>query len=113
EGRRQQLLGVENSCALTRRFVRAGIDVVLADVLTPETIEVYRADVDGLMIVGLRITAAEARRRAAGRPLHLTPAEFERLHAEEGRYSLGYDQIVDVDHCDLSSQLELVRRLWT
>ena len=42
-GRSQQRLGVENTCDLARRFVTSGIDVVIADVVTP-TARIYRAD---------------------------------------------------------------------
>jgi len=112
-GRRQQLLGVENACELARRFLNARVDVVLADVLTPETIVTYRKRLTDLMIIGFRISWPEAERRAAQRPRHLTPAELERLHRDEHRYNLSYDHVIDVDHCDATAQTEQVRRLWT
>ena len=112
-GRQQQHLGVENACDLARRFASHRMDVVLADVLSPETTAIYRARISDLVIIGLRISPDAAQRRAAGRPHHLTRTEFDRLHADERRYALAYDHVVEVDDCDGPGQIELVRRLWS
>ena len=42
EGRRQQHVGVENACCLARRFIDHAIEVIVADVVTPETLMLYR-----------------------------------------------------------------------
>ena len=39
EGLAHQRLGVENACTLVRNFQASGFDVILADVLTPATLE--------------------------------------------------------------------------
>src|SRR5690349_9064016 len=80
EGRRQQMLGVENSCALAGSFLRDGSDVVMADVVAPQTAPVYRALISAALIK-LSIAPAVAFERALARGLHVTAAEFERLHA--------------------------------
>ena len=72
EGIRQQRLGVENACGLARRFLEAGIEVVLADVVDASTISLYRGRLPGLLAVRLRLSLEAARHRAAQRPIHLT-----------------------------------------
>jgi hypothetical protein len=111
-GRLQQRVGVENTCDLTRRFHRGGIDVVVADVLTPETMSIYRRLLPAAVIVGFRITPHEAWRRAALRPMHLTRAEFERLHRDEMTRTPQYDHTVDVDRLDIGAQVAAVRMIW-
>ena len=73
----QQRLGVENACDLARRFASSGIEVVIADVVTVQTAELYRTRLPSVLIVHLRISLAEARRRATQRPVYLTEDEFE------------------------------------
>src|SRR4051812_40071421 len=80
DGRRQQHLGVENACGLARRFLEAEVDVVIADVMTPDTAEMYRTLLPDIFIVHLRVSLAKARRRAAMRPTYITELEFLTLH---------------------------------
>jgi len=112
-GLRQQHLGVENACDLARRFARSGIEVLIADVLTPRTAELYRARLPSVLIVQLRISLAEARRRAAMRPVYLTHDEFELLHREQPADAELYDAVVDVDGLDLAAQAAAVRGVWS
>ena len=112
-GLNQQRLGVENACDLARRFASSGIEVVIADVLTPQTAELYRARLSDVMIVHLRISLTEARRRAARRPVYLTDDEFERLHRQQPSDARLYDDVVDVDGLDLAGQVAAVRRIWS
>ncbi len=109
----QQRLGVENACDLARRFASSGIEVVIADVLTPRTAELYRARLSDVMIVHLRISLTEARRRAAQRPVYLTDDEFELLHRQQPSDARLYDDVVDVDGLDLAAQVAAVRRIWS
>jgi len=108
----QQRLGVENACDLARRFASAGIEVVIADVLTLSTAELYRARLPSVMIVHLRISLAGARRRATQRPVYLKDDEFEQLHREQPAGAELYGQVVDVDGLDLAAQVGEVRRIW-
>ena len=109
----QQRLGVENTCDLARRFAGSGIEVVIADVLTLGTAEHYRALLPSVLIVQLRISVGEARRRAALRPVYLTVDEFELLHRQQPSDARLYDDVVDVDQLDLAAQVAAVRRLWS
>ncbi|MEV0827271.1 AAA family ATPase [Nonomuraea rubra] len=83
EGRRQRRLSAVNACSLARNFVTAGMDVVVADVLNEETLAVYRASLDGLLVVHLHVAYGRARERAEGRPVHITWDEFAMLHREQ------------------------------
>jgi len=112
-GRLQQRLGVENTCDLARRFVSSGIEVVITDVLTLRTAELYRALLPSVLIVQLRISVGEARRRATLRPVHLTDDEFEQLHREQPTDAELYDRVVDVDGLDVSAQVAAVRDCWS
>src|SRR3954464_893987 len=72
EGRQQQRLGVTNACSLARNFLATGIEVVIADVLTPETCDLYRRELPGWLIVHMTVDLREAMRRAASRKVWLT-----------------------------------------
>ena len=111
-GRSQQRLGVQNSCDLARRFVRTGIDVVIADVLTVDTARIYRSRLPELTIVGLAISFAGAAHRAASRPVHLREKEFRMLYRDQAAHLDLADHVVEVDDLDLAAQTAAVRRLW-
>jgi hypothetical protein len=67
EGHRQLRLGVENGCTLARRFLDHGIEVVIADVLTPETVGLYRRLLPDLVVVHLQVlTESRSTTRFAG-----------------------------------------------
>ena len=65
-----------------------------------------------MLIVHLRISVGEARRRADQRPVYLTDDEFEQLHREQPAGAELYDNVVDVDGLDLAAQVGEVRRIW-
>ena len=64
-GALQQQIGVHNACDLTHRFVEAGIEVDLADIVTAHTLKIYRDRVPEILVIRLRVSLTEARRRAA------------------------------------------------
>lgn len=111
-GADQQRIGVENTCDLARRFLGAGISVVIADVVSVATAALYRSRLPAVMIIQLRISFDEARRRASRRPVHLTDDEFRLLHRDHPDDSALYDHVVEVDGLDLAAQVGAVRRLW-
>ncbi|MET9317094.1 hypothetical protein ABZX12_35190 [Kribbella sp. NPDC003505] len=80
EGREQQWLGVTNACSLARSFLAMGIEVIVTDVLTPETCDLYRCGLPGCLIVHMTVGLPEAMRRAASRKVWLTDHEFRMLH---------------------------------
>jgi predicted kinase len=80
EGLRQRHLGVRNACAVAMNILRTDIDVVVTDVLTPESAELYRELLTECLIVRIVVSFEEAQRRAATRRLFLTVDESEALH---------------------------------
>ena len=112
EGRLQQRIGVENACDLTQRLHFVGVDVVLADVVSAETLGIYRERLPSLVIVKLRLPLAAARRRASSRPLYLTDQEFEDLHAADGSTDLRVDAVLDVEHLTPDEQTRALMQVW-
>jgi predicted kinase len=112
EGEEQQWLGVTNACSLARNFLATGIDVVVADVLTPETCDLYRRELPGCLIVHMTVGLLEAMRRAASRKVWLTDHEFRTLHEADVANPPDADHRIQVDTLDLENQAEKVARLW-
>jgi adenylylsulfate kinase-like enzyme len=113
DGLRQQRLGARNACALARGFVQDGIDVVVADVLTAETLALYRELLPGCVVVRLTVPLDEARRRAATRTLWLTDDEFVTLHRDDAGAGLAVDHVLDARDLASSEQTAAVEGLWT
>lgn len=109
----QRRLGASNACALGRRFLAAGFDVTIADVLTPETAVVYREQLPSCLVVHLRVPLAEARRRATTRQVWLTEAQFTELHRIDAADPPPVDHSLDVAAYSLEEQLAAVGALWT
>lgn len=112
EGRAQLALGARNAAALARGFHAAGFAVVVADVVTPATAAIYRAELPGCLLVHLRIALAGARQRAATRPVHLTDEEFVLLHRWDTADPPRADVLLDVDGLSLAEQVTAVRARW-
>jgi len=112
EGREQQWLGVTNACSLARNFLTMGIEVVVTDVLTPETCDLYRGELPGCLIVHMTVGLPEAMRRAASRQVWLTDHEFRMLHEADAANPPDADHRIQVDTLDLENQAEKVARLW-
>lgn len=108
----QRRLGAVNACALGRRFLAAGFDVTIADVVTPETAAVYREELPGCLVVHLRVPLAAARRRATTRRVWLTDAEFTELHRIDAADPPAVDHSVDVAGYSLEEQVAAVGKLW-
>ena len=112
EGLAQQRLGVENACGLARSFHREGFEVVVADVLTPETLQLYRAQLPGCLSVRLYVSPQEARNRARTRTVYLTEAEFENLQAQDRGNPPPADHHLDVTQLTVDEQVAAVLALW-
>lgn len=112
EGREQQRLGVTNACSLARNFLAVGVEVVVADALTPETCDLYRQELPGCLIVHMTVGLPEAIRRAASRKVWLTDDEFRMLHEVDAANPPDADHRIQVDTLDLQIQAQKVARLW-
>jgi hypothetical protein len=110
-GQQQQMLGVENVCALVRNFALGGIESVVADFVTASTASVYRT-LGGVVLVRLQISLSEAEVRAATRPRHITEAEFRYLHQLDANATPAADAVLKVDGLDLAGQAAAIERLW-
>ncbi|MEV1171472.1 hypothetical protein [Nonomuraea sp. NPDC049784] len=111
EGLRQQRLGVLNGCAVARNFLDGDIDVVIVDVLTDSTAELYRASLPDVLILKLGVDFREAERRAGTRPVYLTPEEFRALHDQQDDFT-GSDIQVDVTHLSAQDAAAQVKDIW-
>lgn len=112
EGRKQQRLGVTNACGMARNFLAMGIEVVVADVLTPETSELYRRELPSCVIVHLTVDLPEAMRRAASRAVWLTDDEFRMLHEADTTNPPDADHRIQVGTLDVQHQTDKVASLW-
>lgn len=112
EGLAQQRLGVENACALARRFATHHFEVVIADVLSPATTLLYRTLLPECLIVRLHVTPTEAQRRATTRTVYLTDEEFAALHAQDLADPPPADHQLDVTPMSVDEQVAAVAALW-
>jgi chloramphenicol 3-O-phosphotransferase len=85
EGTAQHRLGARHACLLARGFVGAGFKVVVADLLTEETLPLYRAGLAGLPVRVVRLLPSleEAQRRNRARGRWVTPARVALLYAQQ------------------------------
>lgn len=111
-GQEQQALGARNACALGRNFVAAGIDVVVTDVLTPTTAEIYRSELPGALVVRLRVDFSEAVRRAGTRTVYLTDEEFAWVHRRDHDDPPDSEALLDVNGWGVGQQVAALERLW-
>ena len=96
EGKTQQALSIQNACVLAKRFRQAGYPVVLHDVLSDDTADLYRAELAGSVpkIILLLPTVEEILRRNTLRPPRLHPHEIALLY-EQQRQLTTYDLKID------------------
>jgi hypothetical protein len=111
-GRAQMSLAARNACALAGNFIAAGFDCVVADVLTPDTAEVYRRELASCLVVHLRVSLAEAQRRAATRRVYLTAEEFAWLHRQDSEQPPAADVVLDVDGWSVEDQIRRIELAW-
>ena len=106
EGKRQQLLGVQNTCLLTQRFLEANLTVLILDVLSPETAMLYRTllAASAPKIVLRLPTLEEIIRRNRTRP-RLTDEELRLLYEQSEQFT-SYDEKVDNTHIPAESLVE-------
>ena len=95
EGKRQQVLGVENTCLLTQSFLEANLSVLILDVLSSETAMLYktRLAASAPQIILLLPTFEEIIRRNRVRS-RLTNEEISMLYEQNRHFTL-YDEKID------------------
>jgi hypothetical protein len=97
---------------LAGNFSTYGFEVVIADVVTPETLPLYRQWLPTALVIRLQVTMWEARRRAQGRIMYLTNDEFEHLHSEDAQRPPPVDWHIEVGSLSEEEQVAAVARLW-
>jgi hypothetical protein len=112
EGAEQQLLGVRSACMLAGNFSTWGFEVVIADVVSPETLPLYRQWLPTAFVVRLHVSIREARRRAQTRAVYLMDHEFAQLHSEDARRPPAADEHLEVSSFSTEEQVAAVARLW-
>lgn len=112
EGMAQHRLGVHNACGLARRFTAHGFEVIISDVLTPDTLPIYRQHLPDCLVVRLYVTRPEALRRAHTRPAYLTDAEFNDLHTRDSEDPPAADHHLDVTTLTIADQAATVAAMW-
>lgn len=112
DGEHQQRLGVENACGLARRLTAYGFEVILADLVTPATLTLYRSGLPGVLVVGLEVSQAEATRRAGTRPVHLSEAEFVALHEQSRADPPAADAWIEANQFTLAEQVRAATQRW-
>jgi hypothetical protein len=111
-GARQRLLGARNACALAANFLAEDIDVVITDVLTPESAVLYRELLPGCLVLRLSAPLCETRRRSASRRRWLTSAEFDARHEYDTAHPPTADATIDVTNYDIARQAAAIEGKW-
>ncbi len=96
EGKAQQLLGVRQVCKLAEGFAEAGWEVVILDMLSEETVKLYRQLLQPYepKIVQLLPEFSELNRRFCERGVCLADEELAMVYEEQYRYA-NYDLRID------------------
>jgi uncharacterized metal-binding protein YceD (DUF177 family) len=112
EGIGQQRLGVLNACDLVRSFMDSAIEVVVADVLTPATLALYRERLPRCLVLRLTASLPVVLQRAATRTVGLTQAQVRARHQAEADDPPVADETIDVTTLNAREQVEAVERIW-
>lgn len=101
EGEAQQMLGVENTCLLAKNFIGNNTDVVILDVLTDKTANVYKKNLGEVKIILLMPTYDEALKRFTTRLPTISNEEFKRVYQWEENLTI-FDE--KIDNTNLSAE---------
>ncbi|WP_285035584.1 NUDIX domain-containing protein [Plantibacter sp. ME-Dv--P-095] len=111
DGVSQHLLAARNASAMARNLLEDGFAVVIADVVTPEALAVYRAELPDCLVVHLTLPLDEAHERATTRAVYLSEDEFDLLHALLTPPP-DVDHVIDVSGMTVDQQLQAIRDVW-
>lgn len=103
EGKNQVRLGIKNGCLLTKSFIEEGYNVVILDVITDETVEIYKNNLKDfdVMICLLLPTFDEIKKRTVMKKTALTEGRIKDLYEMEEKLTL-YDK--KIDNTNISAQ---------
>lgn len=96
EGKDQQKLGIINTCILAKNFIQNSCDVIILDVVTNETANIYN---DQLMqnhpkIILLLPTFLETQKRMSTRKFRITDEEEKLVYAWQENFN-AFDEKID------------------
>jgi chloramphenicol 3-O-phosphotransferase len=96
EGVLLQQLGIQNACALARNFVADDYDVVIVDIVTTATLDIYRTSLDGVAIHTVQVLPSEEEiaARLLSRPDYLSRGEITAIYDQQSRFA-DYDDKLD------------------
>lgn len=112
EGERQRELGARNAAALSDGFTVAGFETVVADVLTPASMRIWREAAPGAVVVRLVLGADAALQRLGGRHRFITEEELRWTYAGEAAEPLGADLDLPVGGLTPDAQLARIEEAW-
>lgn len=78
DGQKQHVLAAHNIAAIASNLSSAGYDVTIAEILTPDTLAVYRDKLPGCFSVHLSITLEEAAPHRSEAPLRCSSGTRQR-----------------------------------
>ncbi len=113
EGHCQQQLGAKNACVLTKSFSQNNFDVIILDVLSDETAQIFLEELNELnpKIVLLMPTKEEIDRRNTNRPPRLKEEEIANLYDEQNRLKT-YNEKIDNSSISAEETAEKINLLW-
>ena len=96
EGKSQQMLGVRQVCNLAKSFARAGWEVIILDVLSNETAQLYKHLLRNvnLNVVQLLPALSEQKSKIYNRGARLTNDELMMIYEEQSSF-VSYDLRID------------------
>lgn len=112
EGERQRELGARNAVALSTGFIAAGVEAVVADVLSPASVRIWREAVPGAVVVRLVLGPDAALQRLGGRHRFITEQELRWTFAGEAAEPLGADLDLPVDGLTRDAQFARIEEAW-
>jgi len=95
-GKKQQMLGAQNTCLVANNFLKEGYEVIILDVLTTDTAKLYRKQLqkNNVKIILLLPTYEEILRRNIIRPPRLKADEVKTLYGQQKKFT-EYDEIIN------------------
>lgn len=109
----QEDLVVKNACALAANFMDAGYDVVISDVITEGSLDIYKRSLSKaeLKTILLLPTENEIMGRLLSRPDYLSRGEVSSVYDQQARFS-DYDDKLDNTELQPDAVVEWLLERW-
>jgi len=111
EGIAQLKFGTENACILAKSFLAKDIDVIICDVLTNETANIYKESLPGVKIILLMPTLEETHKRFENRTHTISEEEFNWIYELEQKLTV-YDEKIDNTQLTAQETAEKVNKFF-